>query len=315
MWTLLFLRKANINYFVFPLPPSFVFFFFKLNVKEATEAFDRVYQLKPSAYIYPAGIALFYCDEIYTAGECFAKNAQTFEAKFGMRASEERLWRDACQLLLLNTQTNHYSSPPNTTISTIPNKLDDEYSVHAPPPETRKVIRIARDLFDASIVEDYSRMILSRAKLIEIANTNRGSQRDPKLWKLSSWYFLGLHYDVLGHVDESKVCMRNAWNLSSTNNANAQNDIIHTLPILHLSRRGWLQDNSYDSNDGHQLPVISNVDENIRDSIDKLLLVHIEKALQQKGLEINGSEDERTLKKRLFDALLADANINLREDN
>jgi len=284
-----------------------------LNVKEASEAFDRVYQLKPSAYIYPAGIALFYCDEIYTAGECFAKNAQIFEARFGMRASEERLWRDACQLLLINTQTNN-SSHPNT-ISSIPNEFDDDFSVHAPPPETRKIIRIARDMFDASIVGDYSRMILSRAKLIEIANSNGGSRRDPKLWKLSSWYFLGLHYDVLGRIEESKACMRNAWNLSSANKANAQNDIIHTLPMLHLSRRDWLKDDSYDSNDGHQLPVISNAEENIRDSIDKLLLVHIENALEQKGLEISGSEDKGTLKKRLFDALMADANINLQKDN
>ena len=201
----------------------------EMNVKEASEAFDRVYQLKPSAYIYPAGIALFYCDEIYTAGECFTKNAQIFEARFGMRASEERLWRDACQLLLINTQTNN-SSHPNI-ISSIPNESDDDFSVHAPPPETRKIIRIARDMFDASIVGDFSRMILSRAKLIEIANSNGGSRRDPKLWKLSSWYFLGLHYDVLGHTEESKACMRNAWNLSSANKANAQNDIIHTLPI------------------------------------------------------------------------------------
>ena len=54
---------------------------------------------------------------------------------------------------------------------------------------------------------------------------------------------------------------------------------------------------------------------NIQDSIDKLLSVYIESALAQKGLEISGSEDKGTLKKRLFDALMANANISLQKDN
>ena len=68
-------------------------------------------------------------------------------------------------------------------------------------------------------------------------------QLDRKMWKISSWFYLGLHYDVLGDLEESKRCMKRAIQLAP--NANGR-DITHTLPTLHMASRDWFDDEAMD---------------------------------------------------------------------
>lgn len=57
-----------------------------------------MFQLRPNAYLWQAGIVKFYLEELQEAAEIFVRNIGTYESKFGEPASEERIWRDACEL-------------------------------------------------------------------------------------------------------------------------------------------------------------------------------------------------------------------------
>jgi tetratricopeptide (TPR) repeat protein len=298
--------------------------FHQLNVEGAWEAFQRVYQLKPSAYIFQAGISLFYLGDFNAAGECFARNAQIYEARFGLRASEERLWRDACELMMLTKEANRR----NTRQPSINRILlqEDKDSADKLSPETRKIVSIARGLFNASVMGNHYEVILSRAKLLWIAHnsgvrsgldsTSTSIRRsDPKLWRLNSWYYLGLHYDVLGMEEESKKCMKNALKLSLVN-SNAKDDFIHTLPMLHLSRRDWFDDDPLDDDTFTAIEtshVKKEVEANIQNSVDKLLLSEIQDALGRKGLKTSGG-NKSDLKKRLLTELMEDVNALIFEE-
>ena len=74
-------------------------------------------------------------------------------------------------------------------------------------------------------------------------NTNKPFVLDRKMWKLSAWFYLGLHYDALGIDDEAKRCMTMALAMCNPNTAA---DIVHTLPLLHMSRREWFDDDDDD---------------------------------------------------------------------
>ena len=85
--------------------------------------------------------------------------------------------------------------------------------------ETRKVLRFARDLFSASIEGDLIKVTLARAKLRSIcgnvgrndnSSMSRIRRQDAKMWALSSWFYLGLHYDATGDIKQSKICMKMA---------------------------------------------------------------------------------------------------------
>jgi hypothetical protein len=73
-----------------------------LKLEEANDAFDRVYELKPNAYLWQSGLARFYLGDLIGAAERFAQNGACYESRFGGPASEERIWRDACELKLLS---------------------------------------------------------------------------------------------------------------------------------------------------------------------------------------------------------------------
>ena len=188
--------------------------------------------------------------EYHSAAECFAKNAKIYESKFGTIASEERIWRDACELKILHAdamtkkkmkarfkkqQSNeeHGDNDEDTSVNGINNnkgtitmkvaKINKTFNdpILGQLKETRKVIRIASDLFSSSIDHDLSNEALARAKLrsvcgeYESASKNDGIKgalitADKKMWRLSSWFYLGLHYDVLDDVDASKECMKMA---------------------------------------------------------------------------------------------------------
>ena len=208
----------------------------------------------------------------------------------------------------------------------------------APPPENentpellksemRKVIRITRDLFEASVSHDDLRVILSRAKLRSIGGTFNDKQPmvDRKMWKLNSWYYLGLHYDALGSLEESKKCMKMAlWLCPSSGNGS---DIIHTLPMLHMSQRDWFDDEEVemsvtsDDTDKHESkqqqysPLkraqLKGVDPVLVDSIQSSLAemrhCDLKDALRSRGLRVVGSKDE--LIDRLFDSLMCDTGL------
>jgi len=73
-------------------------YFKNLQMEEADTSFRKVYQLKPTAYVWQAGIVQFYLCQLEKAQQTFGENAARYESKFGEPATEERIWRDACAL-------------------------------------------------------------------------------------------------------------------------------------------------------------------------------------------------------------------------
>jgi len=59
-----------------------------------------VFELRPDAYLWQAGIAKFYLEDLQGAAEIFSRSVDYYENKFFEQASEERIWRDACELKL-----------------------------------------------------------------------------------------------------------------------------------------------------------------------------------------------------------------------
>ena len=125
------------------------------------------------------------------------------------------------------------------------------------PRETRKVIRIARDLFSSSIDHDLSNEALARAKLRSICgeydNTNSNSsssstssssspfRADKKMWRLNSWYYLGLHYDVLDDDVASRDCMKMALRQCAfARHADDSKSIFLSVSLLFIFQKGFL---------------------------------------------------------------------------
>ena len=76
-----------------------------LRFEEAAEMFNKVYEIKPEAYLWQDGLLKYYLGDYHGAAESLAKNAVRFETRFmGMEpASEERIWRDAAELKIINS--------------------------------------------------------------------------------------------------------------------------------------------------------------------------------------------------------------------
>ena len=238
-----------------------------LDLDEADEAFDKVYELKPDAYAWQAGVVKYYRDELLDAARCFASNAATYETRFAamdLPASEEWIWRDACQLRALSSSRVRtkgvrkgrgadglYAQMYDDIVATTAPRLDaldekeeGENGGETPSRETRKIIRIVRDLFRGSIDSDPSAVALNRAKLRSITGEyGSAPTADRKKWKLSSWFYLGLHYDAVGEADEARSCMKMA--LRQGQSSGNGEDIIHVLPFLHMSVRDWFDDEEF----------------------------------------------------------------------
>jgi SAP domain len=109
-------------------------------------------------------------------------------------------------------------------------------------------------------------------------------------------------------------------------------DIIHTLPMLHMSQREWFDDDGdfdielfspgEERNDGDsnastksKRRSIGIVDadpvlvESIKDSLSKLRHVDLQEALRLRGLRANGPKEE--LQARLLNSLMDDAGLML----
>mmetsp|Transcript_31918 Transcript_31918/g.37204 ORF Transcript_31918/g.37204 Transcript_31918/m.37204 type:complete len:415 (-) Transcript_31918:95-1339(-) len=293
-----------------------------LRLEEAKAAFDHVYQVKPYAYCWQAGVVKFYLGDLHGAAECFAHNAHIYESRFGQIASEERIWRDACELKIanrMNTKKWKQTDSSSPTIAQIRDKNDD---MMLGPKETRKVIRIARDLFSSSLDNDLSNEAIARAKLRSIcgeydANNQVSARADKKMWRLNSWYYLGLHYDVLGDASASRDCMKMA--LRQCASSGNSDDIIQTLPMLHMAKRDWFDDDDFvedtgkfeiseASRDGGAITGDSMVLQSIQESLDKMKLAELQRSLKKRGLKSSGSKS--VLKDRLLRSLLDDAGLN-----
>jgi len=295
-----------------------------LRLEEADEAFNSLYQIKPKAYCWQAGIVKFYLEDYRAAAELFAHNGNIYESKFGNIASEERIWRDACELKMrsLTKRKERELQPPLSQI-----REKDMLG----PQETRKVVRISEELYRASMENDLSTMTLARAKLRSICGEYDGDRKkdgsrrkliDQKMWKLNSWYYLGLHYDVLGDNESSKECMKMALRQCISGNGN---DIIQILPMLHMARRDWFDDDEFEEDDsfdnGDDDDSIwneylqtangassSNAAKVIGESIDNMKLAELQNALKRRDLKSSGSKS--ALKERLKRILLEDAGLS-----
>lgn len=295
-----------------------------LRLKEADEAFDALYEIKPDAYCWQAGIVKFYLEDYRAAAELFARNANIYESKFENMASEERIWRDACELKMMSLTKRKYreSKPPLSQI-----KEKDMLG----PKETRKVVRISEELFRASMENDLSAMTLARAKLRSICGEYDGDSKkdgkrrkliDQKMWKLNSWYYLGLHYDVLGDNESSKNCMKMALRQCVSGNGT---DIIQILPMLHMALRDWFDDDAFEEDnnfdDGDENDSIwndylqtangassSSAANTIEESVDNMKLAQLQNALKRRDLKSSGSKS--ALKERLKRILLEDAGLS-----
>lgn len=228
-----------------------------LRLEEADEAFSNVFSLKPDAYLWQAGIVQYYLGNLQGAGNRFGQSANRFEAKFGEPATEERIWRCACELRLQYHpvhKRNRIKHEKNMQI--LQNLLpinDVGTAENEVAPERRKVFRIARDLFAARVANDPIYTLLYQCKLQILADgddssssssgSGRPVQLDHKMWRLHSWFYLGLFYDALGEVEESKACMKAALRLCPSYGNGS--DLIHTLPTLHMVRRDWFDDDYF----------------------------------------------------------------------
>jgi tetratricopeptide (TPR) repeat protein len=299
-----------------------------LRLNEASQAFDRVFELKPDAYLWQAGIVKFYLDDWDGAAEIFTRCAAIYESRFHEPASEERIWRNACLLKKLSAMSRKdrkvYEQSTNLDglVVNVPSLDISNRRINT---ERRKVVRVTLDLFQSSIDKDFSTTILSRAKLRSIGGNFNDLQpkMDKKLWKISSWYYLGLHYDALGDFEESKICIKTALRLRP--NANSS-DLIHTLPMLHMTCRNWFDDEPFglenpksyrddDTNDvrdidepQHNLEECSGIDPvlsiSIRSSLEKMRIVDLQGVLRLRGLRSIGSK--LVLQKRLLESLTKD---------
>lgn len=304
---------------------------FQLRLEEADSAFDQVFKLRPNVYLWQAGIVKFYLGDLQGAADIFARNAATYESKFGSPASEERIWRDACEIKFLTSlskrakKSMEESGDISTMIRKIPEKkADDLFSI-----ESRRVMKTARDLFSASVSSDISAELLARAKLRSISGSKlKKPLVDRKMWKLSSLFYLGLHYDTLGRDEDSKNCMKMALRLCPS--SGKSEDITHTLPLLHMTVRDWFDDDDFEEDVIAKESVVPKdpgfspskpafptqslayadpaIEESIKEGVGQMKINELRAALRLRGLKIVGSKE--SLQERLFFSLMDDAGFN-----
>lgn len=133
----------------------------------------------------------------------------------------------------------------------------------------RKVIRLARQLFSSSLRDNPSGVALARAQLQamcgdsfpstlksslpKLSSTNpalpSSVQKDHKMYKLHSYFYLGLYYDALGKNRESKQCMKMAIKTCQNSISGNGSDITYLLPMIHMTVRDWFDDDEFDEED------------------------------------------------------------------
>lgn len=237
----------------------------------ANKCFDKVFEVRPNAYLWQAGIVKFYLNDMKGAADIFARSASYYETKFGPMgmgpASEERIWRNASEMKYFYSLSKNArkqflldKQEGNSPIAQIPDDESgdgDDVDESRMGTETRLVHRLARELFDASVDQKIPIEVVARAKLLSFAgndgkqptlsSSRSGQSQDIKKRKLNACYFLALHYDVTGDKEESKKWIKVAFKLCI--NAGKSSDIMDTLPLLHMTVRDWFDDDPYDDDD------------------------------------------------------------------
>jgi tetratricopeptide (TPR) repeat protein len=170
----------------------------------------------------------------------------------------------------------------------------------------RKVIQLAKELFAATLEDNAVALVLARAKLRAICTSPASADR--KLWKLTSWFYLGLHYDALGSIEESKDCLKQALRLCP--NAKGD-DIIQALPMMHMSIRDWFDDDDFSEDDANQQQAPSTpsqvVAASIQQSVKDMKLNQLQDALKLRGLKFHGLKED--LQRKLVASLCADLGL------
>lgn len=279
--------------------------------------------MKKDTYLWQAGIVKYYLGDYESAAHIFARNGKSFELRFGGHATEERIWRDAC---CLKHKGSKKKKKDKSTIDfpTIPDPEPGSFFS----PEPRKALSVARELFAASEAGDQSEELISRAKLRSLGGNEEATPVvDRKLWKLTSWFYLGLHYDAINNEKESKKCMKMALRLCPS--SGKSDDIVHTLPMLHMTARDWFDDDEIDKEitfddsiteeDGFSPskpseaiasmafadPLLEN---SIKDGVSKMKRSEMQDALRLRGKTTTGTKE--VLRERLFYSLMEDAGFS-----
>ncbi|KAL7541753.1 hypothetical protein ACHAXR_011230 [Thalassiosira sp. AJA248-18] len=250
-----------------------------LHFEEASVSFNKVYQIKPDAYLWHDGLLKYYLEDYHGAAESLSKNALRYETRFMESASEERIWRDAAELQIVNS-LNGGRKMKNKDIPVamrvpLEEGIDEEQGEKDNiANERRKVIRLARQLFSSSLRNNSAGVALARAQLQAICGdsfpsslkstlpTMPGSeqpkpssfnaQQDRKMYKLHSLFYLGLHYDALGQAYESKQCMKMALKTCAKSISGNNQDITYLLPVMHMTIRDWYDDDEFDMEEGDE---------------------------------------------------------------
>ncbi len=249
-----------------------------LRFEEAGASFDKVYKIKPDAYLWQDGIVKYYLGDYHGAAESLAKNAKRYEVRFMEPASEERIWRDAAELKVISSfnggrkvSKQFIDVPAAMRVvldedSVVDDKTAEMESIAS---ERRKVIRIARQLFSSSLRNDSKGVALARAQLqaccgdsfpsslkstLPTLSTSKKAKssstsvsKDHKMHKLHSFFYLGLHYDALGRSYESKQCMKMALKTCAQSIGGNNQDITFLLPVIHMTVRDWYDDDEFDT--------------------------------------------------------------------
>ncbi|EJK72145.1 hypothetical protein THAOC_06352, partial [Thalassiosira oceanica] len=255
-----------------------------LRFQEAAEMFSKVYEIKPEAYLWQDGLLKYYLGDYHGAAESLAKNAVRFESRFmGMEpASEERIWRDAAELKIINSLSPGRKKAKNVDVPMamrvpIADGVDEEQlEKESLSNESRKVMRLARQLFSSSIRENSAGVALARAQLQALCGDSfptslqstlptfaRDSDSKPaspmadrKMYKLHSLFYLGLHYDAMGQAYESKQCMKMALKTCARSVGGNGNDLTYLLPMIHMTIRDWYDDEEIEDANGASLDSI-----------------------------------------------------------
>merc|ERR1711862_470327 len=216
--------------------------------------------------------------------------------------------------------------------------MGDQYDTHIfRSKETRKVLRLVYDLFKATIDHDIYTLLYTRTKLriIALTKSTNNNNHDPKLYKLQSWYYLGLHYDVLSssnnnkdnkykrsdnlnhnYIIKSKYCMKKALEQTLNKSLNG-GDIMKILPLLHMTIRNWFDDEEISSNISNDNYSNNNYDNDIlndrirNDLIDDCMevkVVDLKHILRSRGFLLKGSKIDIVY--RVVDFIMDEINHN-----
>jgi len=224
------------------------------------------------------------------------------------------IFRDACALKQVTQakatirRSNRSKGIKNGDVPTLPHSelhsvpiIPDNDKL---PKESRTVIRLARDLFTASIGHDPGLVAIIRAKLHCICFGKQSVRNDVSQRRLHAWYYLGLHYDALCMEEQSKWCMSSADSFV----VEGSNDLTFSLPRIHMKQRKW-KHSCIDDTFGWKEDVrddTSNLTSSLRASISDFTLKEIQEALRKRGEHYSGKKS--ILQEVLLERLIRDAN-------